>query len=115
MTTAAQPVNDIQPPAAATLIDSGQALLLDVREDDEWAAGHSPAATHRPLGQLDPADIASDRLVITICRSGGRSAKAAAALAAAGHQVSNLDGGMRAWAAAGLPIVADSGEPGIVA
>jgi len=115
MTTPAQPMNNIEPTPAAVLIDSAQALLLDVREADEWAAGHSPAATHMPLGQLNPAAVPSDRPVIMICRSGGRSAKAAAALAAAGHQVSNLQGGMKAWTAAGLPVVTNDGDPGTVA
>lgn len=115
MSTPDHTPEDIAPTEAAARIDSGEALLLDVREADEWAAGHSPAATHMPLGQLDPAAVPRDRPVITICRSGGRSAKAAAALSAAGHQVSNLDGGMNAWAAAGLPVLTDDGSPGTVA
>lgn len=110
-----QPVNNITPDDAAGLINNGEALLLDVREDDEWQAGHSPAAAHMPLGQLEPTAVSKDRPVITICRSGARSAKAAAALAAAGHQVSNLEGGMKAWSAAGLPILTDDGSPGSVA
>jgi rhodanese-related sulfurtransferase len=108
-------VPSIDPVVAAALVDSGDALLLDVREDDEWAAGHSPNATHLPLGQLDPAAIPSGTPVIAICRSGARSSRAAATLAAAGISVSNLDGGMKAWAAAGLPIVTDTGAPGTLA
>ncbi|WP_353647785.1 rhodanese-like domain-containing protein [Nakamurella sp. A5-74] len=109
-----QSLNNIAPDVAARLIDNGEARLLDVREDDEWQAGHSPSAIHLPLGQLDPAEVADDLPVITVCRSGGRSAKAAAALAAAGHRVSNLEGGMRAWSAAGLPVRTDDGSPGSV-
>ena len=105
----------VDPTVAAVLVDSGAALLLDVREDDEWAAGHSPNASHVPLGQLDPAAVPSGTPVIAICRSGARSARAAATLAAAGISVSNLDGGMQAWAAAGLPLVTDTGAPGTVA
>lgn len=116
MSTPDQTVNDIAPIEAAARIDNGEALLLDVREADEWAAGHSPTAIHLPLGQLDPAAVVpGDKPVITICRSGGRSAKAAAALGAAGHRVSNLVGGMHAWAAAGLPVLTDDGSPGTVA
>jgi rhodanese-related sulfurtransferase len=106
---------DITPDDAAGLIDNGEARLLDVREDDEWQAGHSPSATHLPLGRLDPAQVPDDLPVITVCRSGGRSAKAAATLAAAGHQVSTLEGGMKAWSAAGLPVHTDDGSPGSVA
>jgi rhodanese-related sulfurtransferase len=105
----------VDPAAAAAIIESGEALLLDVREDQEWAAGHSPSAIHMPLGQLDQAVIPAGTPVIAICRSGARSSRAAAALAALGTSVSNLDGGMKAWAAAGLPVVTAAGEPGIVA
>lgn len=108
-------VPGVDPAVAAAILDSGGALLLDVREDDEWAAGHSPTAVHMPLGQLDPSAIPADPPVIAICRSGARSSRAAATLAAAGISVSNLDGGMKAWAAAGLPIVTDTGEQGTVA
>ncbi|MCL8027529.1 rhodanese-like domain-containing protein [Nocardioides bruguierae] len=82
------------------------ALLLDVREPDEWAEVHVDGATHLPLGHLDPADVPSDRLVVAVCRSGNRSGKAAAVLAEAGHHVVNMGGGMIAWTRAGLPAVA---------
>ena len=115
MSTPDSAVPGVDPTVAAAIVDSGDALLLDVRGDDEWAAGHSPTATHLPLGQLHPAAIPADIPVIAICRSGARSARAAATLAADGISVSNLDGGMKAWAAAGLPIVTDTGAPGTVA
>ena len=93
------------------------AVLLDVREDGEWQAGHAPAARHIPLHRL-PAQLAvlpPRRTVVTICRSGHRSARAAALLASQGREVVNLAGGMRAWARAGLPVVAADGRPGQVA
>lgn len=92
------------------------AVLLDVREDGEWRAGHAPGARHIPLGRL-PAQVAGlppRRTVVTICRSGHRSARAAALLASQGREVVNLAGGMRAWARAGLPVVAPGGRPGQV-
>ncbi len=49
-----QSLNNIAPDVAARLIDNGEARLLDVREDDEWQAGHSPSAIHLPLGQSRP-------------------------------------------------------------
>ncbi len=88
--------------------------LLDVREDDEWTAGHAPDAVHIPLGQLGArtAELPQDEVVYVICRSGVRSARAAQALAGAGWQAVNVAGGMQDWAAAGRPMVADSGaEP----
>lgn len=88
-------------------------VLLDVREDDEWAAGHAPAAVHVPMGQvvqrLDEIAVAlPDRPVRVVCRSGARSARVTAYLIQAGWDAVNVDGGMRAWAAAGRPMVADS-------
>ena len=61
------------------------------------------------------AKVPANRTVITVCRSGHRSAKAAALLARHGRDVLNLAGGMRAWARAGLPVVASGGTPGRVA
>jgi rhodanese-related sulfurtransferase len=91
--------------------------LLDVREDDEWAAGHAPGARHIPLGQLGAraAEVPQDELVYVICRSGRRSAQAAQALAGAGWRTVNVAGGMEDWAAAGRPMVADSGAAPYVA
>jgi len=93
------------------------AFLLDVRNDDEWEAGHAPAATLVPLGQLSErtGELPTDRRIVVICRSGGRSGRAAEALVGAGYDAVNLAGGMQAWAAVGLPVVTDAGEPGTVA
>ncbi|MFZ5851777.1 MAG: rhodanese-like domain-containing protein [Actinomycetota bacterium] len=101
---------------AAALVRQG-ALLLDVREPAEWAAGHAPQARHIPLGQLAGrlAELPADRPVVTVCRSGARSARAAALLARQGRPASNLAGGMHAWAAAGLPVVDGRGRAGRVA
>ena len=95
----------------------GGAWLLDVREDDEWAAGHAPDAVHIPLGQLGArtAEVPQDQVVYVICRSGGRSARASQALAGAGWQAVNVAGGMQAWATAGRPMVTDSGAEPFVA
>lgn len=90
-------------------------VLLDVREPDEWAAGHAPDACHVPLGDLDPAGLPAASTVLCICRSGGRSAKATEALRAAGIDAANVTGGMTAWAEAGLPVIRTDGQPGTVA
>ena len=99
---------------AARRLQSGQVLMLDVREDDEWAAGRAPSAVHMALSQLSPAGLPTDRPVIAMCRSGNRSGKAALELAAAGFDVTNIAGGMKAWEAAGLPVITDGGRPGVV-
>ena len=107
-------VPEISAVEAHRLGRTGAALLLDVREDDEWAAGHAPAAVHAPLSRLDPAAVPAELPVVAVCRVGSRSAMVAQALAARGVQVVNLSGGMLAWSAAGLPVVRDEGQPGEV-
>ncbi len=103
-------------PQQAKQMQEEGAVLLDVREDIEWRAGHAPGARHIPLGRLPHRlrDLPPRRTIITVCRSGARSARAAAYLAREGHEVMNLAGGMRAWARAGLPVVASGGRPGRV-
>ena len=103
--------------AQAAAMAADGAVLLDVREPHEWQAGHAPKARHIPLGQLArrAGEVPQDRAVVTVCRSGARSARAAALLARDGRQVSNLGGGMHAWARAGLPVVARGGGRGRIA
>nr|WP_247196432.1 rhodanese-like domain-containing protein [Streptomyces sp. GESEQ-35] len=85
------------------------AVLLDVRERDEWDAGHAPGAVHAPLSALVAGgrlpEAAQDRPLVAICRSGTRSREAAALLTARGADVVDVLGGMRSWVAAGLPVV----------
>lgn len=91
--------------------------LLDVREPDEWVAGHAPEAVHIPLGDLGQrtAEIPADQTIYVICRSGNRSGRAAQALNGAGWTAVNVAGGMQDWAAAGLPMVSESGLQPVVA
>lgn len=91
--------------------------LLDVREDDEWAAGHAPEALHIPLGDLAArlGELPADNSLYVVCRGGGRSARATAFLNANGWDATNVDGGMRAWAAAGKPMAAETGaDPTVI-
>jgi rhodanese-related sulfurtransferase len=89
------------------------AFLLDVREDDEWDAGHVAGALHIPLGELGAryTEIERDRPLFVICRSGNRSGHAAHALAGAGWDARNVSDGMMGWQAAGLPMTSESGTP----
>jgi rhodanese-related sulfurtransferase len=82
-------------------------VLVDVREADEWAAGHAPDAVHIPLGELTTrvGELAEADRVLVICHSGVRSARATAWLAQNGLEAFNVDGGMVDWARAGLPVV----------
>jgi rhodanese-related sulfurtransferase len=99
--------------AAAWSMRNG-VVLLDVRAEDEWTAGHAPGAVHIPLADL-PAragEIDGTRPIVCICRSGNRSARATAWLRARGVDAINMAGGMRAWADAGQPIIDDHGRSG---
>jgi rhodanese-related sulfurtransferase len=115
MTTEDDELVEIDPDEAVERIANG-AFLLDVRERDEWDAGHAPEARHIPLGDLEErwGEIPSDQDIICVCRGGGRSARAAGALATVGLHTINLAGGMRAWDAAGLPVVAEDGAGTVI-
>lgn len=100
-------------PADAATRPAG-VMLLDVREHDEWNAGHAPGAHHIPLGELHPKAIPTGTSVMCACRAGGRSSSATSMLRSAGIDAKNITGGMNAWSAAGLPVVRDDGQPGTV-
>lgn len=112
-TTAAAATLDVQtvtPTQANRRTAAGAALLVDVREDDEWRAGHAPDAVHVPLAEVQAQLSALDRrrgdgALIFICRSGSRSAVAARAAQAAGlRDVLSVSEGMGGWVDAGLPL-----------
>jgi len=111
-----QVVGQVGPEEAARLITGG-AVLIDVRELEEWRFGRAPEAVHIPLGDLGArlGDLPEETTLIMICRSGNRSGVAAAALVDIGRRALNLAGGMLAWKAASLPVVADGGAAGDVA
>lgn len=95
--------------AEATRLINDDALVLDVREDKEWAEGHIPHAKHIPLGQL-PNRIAElekykGKPIVVSCRSGNRSVTACRTLKKHGfEQAHNLTGGIIAWEQASLPL-----------
>ena len=95
-------------------------VVLDVREDDEWSAGHIDGARHVPMYQVPQRvsyteDLAPDVPVVVVCKVGGRSAQVTAWLNQQGWQAANLEGGMLAWATAGRPMVSEDGQPPRVA
>lgn len=92
------------------LINHQDALILDVREANEFAGGHIANARHIPLGQLatslKPLEKHKDKTIVVNCQSGTRSAMACGVLRKNGFsQVYNLKGGIKAWQQAGLPVV----------
>jgi rhodanese-related sulfurtransferase len=89
------------------------AAIIDVREDDEWEAGHIEGAIHVPLGELPGRldDLPLDDDMYVVCRTGGRSNRAVAWLNQNGFDAFNVDGGMGSWNIDnGKPIVSETGE-----
>ena len=101
-------ITEISPQDAATKLNSGDAIIVDVRDKDEWDEGHIPGATHLSRGtiELDIEEKVPDpnAMIICHCGGGGRSALAAESLQKMGYKnVRSMAGGFKAWKAAGLP------------
>lgn len=93
----------------AALLDQKQAILVDVREADEFAAGHVADAHSMPLSRFRASalPVDGDKAIILMCAAGRRSAMALEKAAAARPDIdTHLAGGLTAWRAAGLPVVA---------
>ena len=97
---------------AAAWLQAGEAVLIDVREADEFAAAHVEGAILAPLSAMPAAwqalDLPADRKIVVMCLKGGRSHQVCAYVGPTGPEgqpLFNLTGGIQAWAAAGLPIV----------
>jgi len=87
------------------LLERDDVPLIDVREADEFAAGHVPGAVNLPMSVLGGRlDELPDGAFDVICQVGGRSARVVQALEARGYDATNVDGGTGEWAAAGFPI-----------
>ncbi|MGX5680369.1 rhodanese-like domain-containing protein [Schumannella luteola] len=96
---------EIDASAAVAAVEQG-AVLIDVREQGEWDAGHAPSAILLPLSEIgNRLDELPDGEVLVICHSGMRSARVTAALLELGREAVNVAGGMVAWQAAGGPVV----------
>jgi rhodanese-related sulfurtransferase len=93
---------------ATRLINDTHAIVLDIREPAEFAAGHLPNAKNIPMGDLEKrmGELPAAKPVLVCCASGARSGRAIGALRKAGREeVFNLQGGLEAWRQAGLPVV----------
>ena len=92
--------------------------LVDCREPYEWEAGRVEGAIHIPVNSIMAgagSDLDQEKPVAVICRTGNRSELATMMLQARGYDATNVEGGMEAWQAAGLPFEATDGSPGRVA
>ncbi|WP_063773508.1 rhodanese-like domain-containing protein [Streptomyces rubellomurinus] len=104
-----------QIPATDAAAVPADAALLDVREQDEWDAGHVEGALHIPIGQVVAriGELPDEKLYV-LCRVGGRSAQVVQYLVQQGREAVNVDGGMYAWEGAGRPMVSSTGQPAFV-
>ena len=112
-TTTVTPLN------AKAWLASGEAVLIDVREPDEFRAEHIPYAASLPLSTVGDrlADVAlpANRKILFHCQRGARGEKACVAVQAAGaaREVYNIEGGIEGWKAAGLPVVSQAAGSGV--
>ena len=93
----------------AALASGNPPLVVDVRQDGEWSAGHIDGALHLPLAALEPRlrELPKDRDLVVVCRSGYRSSIAASLMERGGlRRVTDLAGGMDAWVRAQKPVTA---------
>lgn len=103
----------VTPMAAHDLIRAG-AAVIDVREEDEWSAGHAAHAVPMPMSQVEAriGEMRAGQPAVIVCRTGGRSSAVVQLLTSRGIDAVNLEGGMRAWEQAGLPVLTETGGPG---
>jgi molybdopterin/thiamine biosynthesis adenylyltransferase/rhodanese-related sulfurtransferase len=107
-------IAEVDAARARELVDSGEPLVLDVREQDEWDEGHLPGAVHIPRGNLESrierAEPDHSRAIVVYCASGNRSAFAAKTLEELGYgDVSSLAGGFTDWKRNGYPVELSAG------
>ncbi len=104
-------MQEITPQDAFEEINSGHAAGIDVRESQEWVAGHAERVLWNPMSAFDINALPNDVPMIFICRSGARSEKVASEVAGSRQNVFNMTGGMLVWHAAGLAMVSDTEKP----
>ena len=109
-------LRQIKAAAVRTLLDRGDAVLIDVREPDEHARERIEGARLAPLSRFDPVSLVGEgeqgKIAVFHCNSGNRTAQAAARLLGAGFaDAYQLEGGIQGWKRAGLPVIADRTAP----
>lgn len=105
-------INQIAPKDALTMIEKGDAILIDVRETEEFAENHIPYAQSIPMSVIDKVfhhlTFPADKTLIFHCKMGGRSSRVCQyveGLPGIKNDILNLDGGIQAWEEAGLPAI----------
>lgn len=109
---AKQRITEISAAEARAKAESGEAMLIDVREESDWRQGHAKGAQHLSRGiiELEIEEQAPDlaQPIICYCGGGSRSALVADNLQKMGYtNVKSMAGGLGAWQAAGLPVASD--------
>ncbi len=106
-------LRDLDPATLKDWLDHDRAILVDVREADEYAREHVPGARLQPLSRLAADGVAGapGKIMVLICNSGNRSRQAAGALLPEHPDLAHLEGGIQAWKRAGLPVVRDREAP----
>ncbi|MGK2938903.1 MAG: rhodanese-like domain-containing protein [Solirubrobacteraceae bacterium] len=96
---------EITPQDTQHAVEAGDAVIVDVRAQDEWDAGRIPGSVHIALSELSAraSELPADREIVFSCLSGARSLMAAQAFAASGLKAKSLAGGAIAWTDAHLP------------
>lgn len=102
---------ELAPERVAELAASGEAVLIDVRQDYEWEAGRIAGARHVEVNQLtaEAASIPKDRPVVFYCRGGSRSQMTAQAFREGGWDAHSIADGITAWVGAGLELEPEDG------
>lgn len=100
--------HELDPQQAHALLESGEAVALDVREPWEWQEAHIRHALHIPLGELAQRlqELPQERRLVAVCHSGSRSGAVVDALRQRGYDIVNLAGGLASWQASNLPLEA---------
>ena len=106
-------ISKIKADAAKEMLDAKEAVLLDVREADEYASEHVPGSLLKPLSRFgaEPVTEMAHSRVIVICQSGARATQAAANLNLPDNEILILEGGISAWKSSGLPVNRTKGAP----
>jgi rhodanese-related sulfurtransferase len=112
MTTAAA-IGTVDPHTLKDWLDRDRAILVDIREADEYAREHVPGARLQPLSSLEPGALPrpSGKTLVLMCNSGNRTRQAAAGPLAEVPDLVELGGGLQAWKRAGLPLATDRSAP----
>lgn len=104
-------IKEISVEEAHSLLSSNEAIAIDVREIEEFNAGHIRNVEFNPLSDFDITKVPHDGIVIVVCRSGQRSGRVCEALLETHPHLRNLKGGMKAWSAARYSMESDYGAP----